>query len=262
MRLKRQRWFGGGSHAVGCDRPLAKRILQLCWSGLTCAYLFLLSGSFAPTLADPVAPVDKTLASLFSAAQADRVNELQYWLDRGMTPNAVDDNGDPLLVVAVRHRAYRSTAYLLSTPGLRVDLPNRVGETPLMIAALIGDLPTAKALVRSGAQVNREGWTPLHYAATGGHLDLARWLIEESAYIDAESPNQTTPLMMAGRHRRLNMVTLLLEEGADPSVRNQSGLSLADYLEHHGLTDASRRVDAAARAFRKRYGLEPDGKTP
>ena len=51
-----------------------------------------------------------------------------------------------------------------------------------------------------GADVNKPGWTPLHYAATHGHLAIMDLLLEEHAYIDAESPNGTTPLMMAAHY--------------------------------------------------------------
>jgi ankyrin repeat protein len=136
-----------------------------------------------------------------------------------------------------------------------------VGETPLMIAALRGDLANARRLVELGAQVNRPGWTPLHYAATGGHVAMTRWLLEESAYIDAESPNGTTPLMMAARQARQSIVELLIAEGADPTARNEAGFTVTDYLDRNGLLDLARRAEVAARAFRKQHNLPADDRT-
>jgi ankyrin repeat protein len=63
-----------------------------------------------------------------------------------------------------------------------------------------------------------------------------RLLLEENAYIDAESANGTTPLMMAAYYGSPRSVKLLLEEGADPTLRNQanaSALDLALTAEHH-----------------------------
>ncbi|MBY0412308.1 MAG: ankyrin repeat domain-containing protein, partial [Burkholderiaceae bacterium] len=59
--------------------------------------------------------------------------------------------------------------------------------------------------------------------------DIVRLLLENYAYIDAPSPNGTTPLMMAAQYGSSAVVQLLLQEGADPGLRNQLGLSAADF---------------------------------
>jgi ankyrin repeat protein len=92
-----------------------------------------------------------------------------------------------------------------------------------MMAANANDLVSANLLIDAGASVNRPNWTPLHYAASKGHTAMMRLLIENDAYIDAESPNGTTPLMMAAYYATPNAVKLMLEEGADPSLQNQDG---------------------------------------
>lgn len=50
---------------------------------------------------------------------------------------------------------------------------------------------------------------------------MIRMLLKHHAYIDAESPNGTTPLMIATGDGTAGAVKLLLEEGADPSFRNE-----------------------------------------
>jgi ankyrin repeat protein len=57
---------------------------------------------------------------------------------------------------------------------------------------------------------------------------MMRLLIENDAYIDAESPNGTTPLMMAAYYASPNAVKLMLEEGADPLLKNQDGQTALD----------------------------------
>ena len=81
------------------------------------------------------------------------------------------------------------------------------------------------------AAVNRKGWTPLHYAATKGNIAIMRKLLDENAYIDAESPNGTTPLMMAAYYGSPLSVKLLLEEGADPNLRNHGKASALDLAQ-------------------------------
>ena len=72
--------------------------------------------------------------------------------------------------------------------------------------------------------------------------------LEEHAFIDAESPNKTTPLMMAAHYGTLSSVKLLLEAGADPSARNQLGLSAVEFAQRAGRQDAAELVAAAIRS--------------
>lgn len=77
---------------------------------------------------------------------------------------------------------------------------------------------------------------------------MARLLLEHHAYIDAESPNKTTPLMMAAQYGQFEVLELLLEEGADASLRNQQGLNAIDFARRAGREAAARRIAEAVRA--------------
>ena len=88
-----------------------------------------------------------------------------------------------------------------------------------MMAAIKGQADIAEKLIARDADVNKTGWTPLHYAASSGQLAIITMLIEKSAYIDAESPNGTTPLMMAAMYGTPAAVKLLLQEGADTQLK-------------------------------------------
>ena len=68
--------------------------------------------------------------------------------------------------------------------------------------------------------MHQDGWSPLHYAAAGPEPKIVAMLLDRGAPIDARSPNQTTPLMMAAGYGAEANVDLLLARGADKRLRN------------------------------------------
>ena len=155
-------------------------------------------------------------------------------VQRGFDPNTVSERGETGLTQAFKLDSYRAAKGLIALPATQVNLANSKGETPLMLAAIKGQLDIAKALIARGADVNREGWTPLHYAVSvpsedGSDLKMVALLVEHHAYIDAASPNGTTPLMMAAQYGTRSAVQMLIKEGADPKVKNQQGLTATDF---------------------------------
>ena len=164
----------------------------------------------------------------FKAIVFDQVPVVGNLIYRGMDPNTPTEKGEPALVFAVRSGAPKTVAYLLKQPGIQIDATNMADETALMLAANANDLASANLLIEAGASVNRPNWTPLHYASSKGHTAMMRLLIENDAYVDAESPNGTTTLMMAAYYSSPNAVKLMLEEGADPLLKNQDGQTALD----------------------------------
>jgi ankyrin repeat protein len=164
----------------------------------------------------------------FKAIHFDQVQEVQKLLRRGIDPNSPNEKGVPALLVALQSGSFKTAILLAQEPQTRVEVSNPSNESALMMAAINNQLEVATVLIERGAEVNRKGWTPLHYAATRGHIAMMRLLLENSAYIDAESPNGTTPLMMAAYYAPPLAVKLLLEEGADPTLRNQAKASALD----------------------------------
>ena len=164
----------------------------------------------------------------FKAIVFDQVSVVGNLIYRGMDPNTPTEKGEPALVFAVRSGAPKTVAFLLKQAGIQTDAANTADETAVMLAANANDLASANLLIEAGASVNRPNWTPLHYAASKGHTEMMRLLIENDAYIDAESPNGTTPLMMAAYYATPKAVKLMLEEGADPTLQNKDGQTALD----------------------------------
>ena len=154
---------------------------------------------------------------------------VQTLLQRGFDPNTVNPEGIPALMLAVQEPSLKVAELLASWPQTKTEVRNANDESPLMLAALRGYLPLVKKLVANDADVNKPGWTPLHYAATGGHVPIVEFLLDESAYIDAESPNGTTPLMMAAMYGSPEAVKVLIQAGADLTLKNQLGMTALDF---------------------------------
>jgi polar amino acid transport system substrate-binding protein len=190
------------------------------------------------------APVD----DYFVAIKNDNDGALVTILFRGLDANTLDSEGRHGLHVAMMEGSLKIAKTLLDLSGTKVDTRSKSDETPLMIAALKGHLPLAKQLIARGADVNKTGWTPLHYAASSGHVEMIKLLLDEHAYIDAESPNKTTPLMMAAQYGSEAAVKFLLQEGADASAKNQLGLSAAEFAAKVDRLDLARYLDKLAQA--------------
>ncbi len=180
----------------------------------------------------------------FKAIQFDDDRTVQNLLNRGFDPNTPDPNLQHPLYLAIREPAPKITRLLISHPSIKVDVRNKDDETPLMMAALKGQLEVAQRLVDLKADINKPGWAPLHYAATSGNPALVRLLLEHDAYPDAESPNGSTPLMMAAMYGTPATVKVLLEAGADPTLRNNLDLSALDFAQRASRQDSAMLISA------------------
>ena len=180
----------------------------------------------------------------FAAIEADRAEDIQALLHRGFDPNTVNEKGVPALILAAQKKSLHVVSVLLKDKKTNLNITTQESENILMLAAIQNQIELAKLLIQQGAEVNKPGWTPLHYAASKGHIEMMRLLIENSAYLDAESPNGTTPLMMAAYYGTPPSVKLLLEEGADPLLKNKLGLSALDFAHQTKHKDSQDYIQA------------------
>lgn len=178
----------------------------------------------------------------FRAIQVDDATTVQTLLERGFDGNTHDPKGQPGLYLAVRDKAFKVAAVLLNWSKINVEERNSTDESPLMIAALMGQTDWVAKLIARGGDVNKTGWTPLHYAATRGNLAAMSLLLDNYAYIDASSPNGSTPLMMAAFYGTPEAVNLLLQAGADPLIKNAKGMTAIDFAQQNKRTDSAELI--------------------
>jgi ankyrin repeat protein len=188
----------------------------------------------------------------FTAVKRDNPAMLHDLLSRGFDPDTLNPGGLSGLYLALRDESLKAANVLIDWPRTNVEIRTAKDESPLMMAALKGHLDLVKKLIARGADVNKPGWTALHYAATGGHLAVMELLLDQNAYIDAESPNGTTPLMMAAQYASAAPVKLLLDAGADPSLKNQRGLTAMDFANSVSREDSAELIAASLRSWRSK----------
>lgn len=186
----------------------------------------------------------------FTAVQRDDAAGITALLQRGFDPNTRDHKGQVGLTLALQAGALKAFGALMQARNLQVEVRTAQDESPLMLAALRGHVEAVRALIARDADVNKTGWAPLHYAATGTQPqqpEIIALLLEHHAFIDAASPNGTTPLMMAVHYGTRESAQLLLKEGADPTLKNQLGLTAADFALRASRKDMADLIAAAIR---------------
>ena len=194
----------------------------------------------------------------FLAAETNDAPTLERLLKRGFDANTPGPKGQSALLTAIRQNASQAALVLAKWPETKVDIRTADDETALMLAAFHNLLPVAQVLVQREADVNKPGWTPLHYAATKANVPMMRLLLENHAYIDAPSPNGTTPLMMAAHYGSALATKMLLEEGADPRLKNHLGLSALDFAQNGPFkAETTSYLQAFIASWNARYPEKP-----
>ena len=184
--------------------------------------------------------------SLHHAAKGGHERTLAALLFCGADKDALDDAGMSSLMWAAK--AGHQGEALLAAGG--VDLGVRGSEFPfynaLQWAASTGKAQVVEAIVGRGANVNdycgRTGRTALHVAAKGGHAGAAEALIEAGANLEQKMQDNATALLCAASSGSLKIMEVLLEHGAEMSVRSDLG----DTPLHRLCRNPGRGFEAAA----------------
>jgi ankyrin repeat protein len=182
--------------------------------------------------------------------------------------NARDDGGNSPLLVAIYtgrsdvlpvllERGARPSFFEVCAAGLTAEVRRQLGAdpgaarqwahdgwTPLHLAAFFGHREVAEALLEAAADVralsrNAEANLPINAAAAGPRAerrpDVVRLLIDRGSPVDGRgSPTAHTPLHEAAYNGDVALVRLLLERGADPSLRTGEGQTPLEIATQQG----------------------------
>ena len=157
------------------------------------------SGSVTITRTRTIEPDNSPEGRLVSAARSGRLGELRDLLDRGVSPDALDRNGDMPLHQAARGDQMEALEELLAA-GANPGEPDGIGWNPLAYATYGASLRCAQRLLRAGAG-SRE------YAVSPFDPIISGWLAARVGAPNAPPERE---------RERLAIVETLFEAGVEP----------------------------------------------
>jgi len=171
---------------------------------------------------------------------------VKFLLEHG----AKTDGSEILAATAANDSA---TIRLLLEKGANVNAKDPVGMTPLMNAAMNGNLKIAEMLLARGADVNAVSGpeiggsvkagkialgslTPLLLSSVYGPYDLVRLFLDAGAKLDARDIRGMTALMnsVVGDHADPRVVRLLIDRGIDVKAMDREGMTALDWARKQG----------------------------
>ncbi|MBN2269645.1 MAG: ankyrin repeat domain-containing protein [Sedimentisphaerales bacterium] len=159
-------------------------------------------------------------------SRGDSRKAIEFLLGKGADIEAKDHANNTPLLDALQW-GQEDAAEILISRGADVNATDNTGWTPVILAACGGRLGVLKTLVQRGANLNaiRRDWNALNYACHHGKEEAARFLLD--CGMDVNGAKQRTrlpyPLFSAIFMGHLSIVKLLLERGADASLKNDRG---------------------------------------
>lgn len=174
---------------------------------------------------------------LMTAARVGNLDVVRRLLAAGADPTATESSrGQTALMWAVAENQTAVARVILETGGGATTRTTN-GFSPLLFAAQQGNVEIARMLLSAGATVDefapdgiggdtnaqvlfREDTeaSTLIVAIDSGHAEMARFLIDSGADVNQSGAGRT-PLHSAVQREMPDVVTALLEAGAEPNVR-------------------------------------------
>jgi len=148
---------------------------------------------------------------------------------QGLLQQKADVNGQQIDGTSALHWAVQSNDIqltdLLLRAGAKPAVANRMGATPLLLAAQNGSAPMIERLLAAGADPNapltKTGDTALMMAARTGKPEAVKVLLDHQAQVNArETWGGTTALMWAISERHPDVAKMLIEHGADVNAKS------------------------------------------
>lgn len=173
--------------------------------------------------------------------------KVRLLLEAGADVNAMSQDGRTALHVAARQPGTGTALQALLGAAANVNAPDSRGVTPLMEAALAGDVRSMRLLVENGAAVNarrKNGRTALMAAVQARSLEAVWFLVDRDADVNVQagesisSNSKDTALTMAASRGTAGILRALLARDADIGARNAMGYTALMQAAYSDYVDA------------------------
>lgn len=185
---------------------------------------------------------------ILQAATTSDTGKVVDLLKRGMDVNTADQDGNTLMMIAVRENNLDLVRFLLDNRA-NAQRRNSHGDTALMLAALLGHEEIVKLMLerKVDPSLPAPGWNALHYAAFENRARILTMLLNAGADINALAPNGSTALMLAAKRGHLDAARVLVNRHAELNHIDRdegTALDMAKKAGHVEIINLLRRVGA------------------
>jgi ankyrin repeat protein len=187
-----------------------------------------------------------------NAVARDKTSALQLAVARGVKQSRDDEDGKD---------GQEYVDWLLTLPGINIDIPDKKGRVPLLAAIDFGRTGIARSLLAAGAATDiadKEKDYPLTSAARSHNQEMVEALAAAGAALDQPDGKGLTPLAIAARDGSIRMVMTLL--GAADSRKEK--LDLIPPLFAAAEKGHGRVLELLIAAGADVNALDADGRTP
>uniref|UniRef100_A0A3Q3H2Q1 Ankyrin repeat and sterile alpha motif domain containing 6 n=1 Tax=Labrus bergylta TaxID=56723 RepID=A0A3Q3H2Q1_9LABR len=172
---------------------------------------------------------------LMVATLGGKVAVTQQLVERGADPDRVNVLSKTPFELAMQLKQRDIKAYLDSITTVRPQTDDERRRPDVFSALKLGNSQLVKEILEEDpTQVNssnQEGATPLMMAAVSGQLEVVQLMVEKKADIDKQDGvHGWTALMQATYHGNKDIVKYLLGQGADVNLRAKNGYTAFDLV--------------------------------
>jgi hypothetical protein len=165
-----------------------------------------------------------------------------------------DDNGDTLLIGAIKAKADKCVSLLLSN-GVDITLKDAEGKSPLIHATIHSNPNIISLLVNAGAdlgEVDNRGRNCLHYAVMYNDHNMVNYLLSLGPHLINQIDKNGNSILhnLCSHGKDVGQTTkLLLSYGVSGSLKNNNGKTASDLCNYRKVLLEKKEYENNSRMF-------------
>ncbi|XP_034937894.1 ankyrin-1-like [Chelonus insularis] len=175
---------------------------------------------------------------LFEACRTGNILAVKFLLENHDNPNATNQHGETALHLICSRKSATTLQIiqLLLKHNADINAVNNIGWSPLFVACISDNIAAVKSLLENHANPNltdQDGETPLHRLCLSKFekkLTIMQLLLKHNADINAVNNIGWSSLFVACISENIAAVESLLENHANPNVRDREGQTVLHFI--------------------------------